>query len=110
MPEVIDVKDLGSGVIGGVECDHLAFRTRDVDWEIWIAQGPRPYPCRYVITSKQVEQGPQYSMQVRDWKSGAEVAAVEYSFTNTTNAKKIDLQDLTEFSELPKHFTIGGVK
>lgn len=31
MPQVIDVKDLGSGVIGGVECDHLAFRTKEVD-------------------------------------------------------------------------------
>lgn len=27
METVVDVKDLGSGVIGGVECDHLAFRT-----------------------------------------------------------------------------------
>jgi hypothetical protein len=25
MPEVTDIKDLGSGVIGGTECDHLAF-------------------------------------------------------------------------------------
>lgn len=33
MPQVIDVKDLGSGVIGGMECDHLAFRTKVVDWQ-----------------------------------------------------------------------------
>jgi hypothetical protein len=39
MPEVNDVKDLGSDVIHGIECDHLAFRTKDVDWQIWIAQG-----------------------------------------------------------------------
>jgi len=52
MLDVIDVKDLGSGVIGGTECDHFAFRDQDVDWQIWIAQGDRPYPCRYVITSK----------------------------------------------------------
>ena len=51
MPDVVDVKDIGSGVVGGVECDHLAFRNKDVDWQIWIAQGDRPYPCRYVITS-----------------------------------------------------------
>ena len=55
MPPVTDVKDLGSGVIRGVECDHLAFRTKEVDWQIWIAQGARPYPCRYVITSKKVK-------------------------------------------------------
>jgi len=29
MPEVNDAKDLGSGVIHGVECDHLAFRTKE---------------------------------------------------------------------------------
>ena len=31
MPLVVDAKDLGSGVIRGVECDHLAFRTEEVD-------------------------------------------------------------------------------
>ena len=59
MPAVVDVKDLGSGVIGGTECDHFAFRNQDVDWQIWIAQGDRPYPCRYVITASQVDQAPQ---------------------------------------------------
>jgi len=44
MRDVVDVKDLGSGVIGGIECDYLAFRTNDVDWQIWIAQGKHPYP------------------------------------------------------------------
>ena len=34
MPLITDTKDLGSGVIGGMECDHLAFRTEEVDWEI----------------------------------------------------------------------------
>ena len=38
MPLVTGVKDLGSGVIQGIECDHLAFRTKEVDWQIWIAQ------------------------------------------------------------------------
>jgi hypothetical protein len=108
MPDVVDVKDLGSGVIGGIECDHLAFRNKEVDWQIWIAQGKRPYPCRYVVTSKQVEQGPQYSIQIRNWKGGAEVAASNYRFTNATKAKKMDLKELSEFKELPKQFVIGG--
>jgi len=65
MPLVNDAKDLGSGVIRGVECDHLAFRTKDVDWQIWIAQGAQPYPCRYVITTKKVTGWPQYTLDVR---------------------------------------------
>jgi len=107
MSDVVDVKDLGSGVIGGTECDHLAFRTKEVDWQIWIAQGEHPYPCRYVITTKQVDQGPQYSIQIRDWKSDSEVTVGDFSFKNSTNAKKIDPKDFTEFNELPRHFVVG---
>jgi hypothetical protein len=110
MPEVIDVKDLGSGVIGGIECDHLAFRTKEVDWQIWIAQGDRPYPCRYVITSKLIANGPQYSIQIRDWKTGNEVAANDFSFKKPTKAKRIELKDIPEMDDLPKHFVRGGAK
>jgi hypothetical protein len=110
MSEVIDVKDLGSGVIGGTECDHLAFRTKDVDWQIWIAHGDRPYPCRYVITSKLIADGPQYSIQIRDWKTGDEVAADDFSFKNQTKAQKIDLKDIAEMNDLPANFKTGGTK
>jgi hypothetical protein len=110
MPGVDDVKDLGSGVIGGIECDHLAFRTKEVDWQIWIAHGKRPYPCRYVITSKLIADGPQYSIQIRDWKTGNEVAADDFSFKNKTKAKKIAAEDIAEMDELPKHYSIGGDK
>ena len=110
MLDVIDVKDLGSGVIGGMECDHLAFRKKDVDWQIWIAQGPSPYPCRYVITTRDVDQGPQYSIQIRDWKAGSEVPAGDFAFANATNAAKIDLKDLADIDELPSHFAVGGAQ
>jgi hypothetical protein len=104
MPLVVSTKDLGSGVIGGVECDHLAFKTEEVDWQIWIAQGERPYPCRYVITSNKVAGSPQYTIDVRAWKTGAEVAADSFSLQIPTGAKKINLSDLPDFDELPSIF------
>ena len=110
MSGVVDVKDLGSGVVGGVECDHFAFRKKEVDFQIWIAQGARPYPCRYVITSTLVAGAPQYSVQVRDWKAGNEVASDDFSFKNSTNARKVDLKDVTDTDELPEMFRPGGSK
>lgn len=107
MLDVVDVKDLGTGVVGGVECDSLAFRKKEVDYQIWIAHGERPYPCRFVITSKLITGGPQYSIQTRDWKFGDEVAAADFSFKNPTNAKKVELKDLEGTDELPGHFVIG---
>ena len=110
MLDVVDVKDLGSGVIGGVECDYLAFRAKEVDWQIWIAQGEHPYPCRYVITSTFIGGGPQYTIQTRNWKTGKQVAATDFSFRNTTNARKVELENLKGTDELPDHFMIGESK
>jgi hypothetical protein len=107
MQDVVDVKDLGSGVIGGVECDSLAFRAKEVDWQIWIAQGAHPYPCRFAITSKTMTGEPQYSIQVRDWKTGDEVAATDFSFKNSTDAEKVDLENLKGTGDLPGNFVTG---
>jgi len=104
LPLVVDAKDLGSGVIHGVECDHLAFRTQEVDWQIWIAQGDRPYPCRYVITSKKVTGWPQYTVDLRAWKTGAEVASADFSFKAPLGAKQLEPGDLPDTDELPGIF------
>lgn len=110
MADVVDIKDLGSGVIGGVECDSLAFRSKDVDWQIWIAHGDKPYPCRYVITSKNMPNAPSYSVQIRDWKTGKAVAASNFKFKNTSNATKVTIEDLKGTGDLPEHFTKGEKK
>lgn len=109
MPLVTDVKDLGSGVIGGVECDHLAFRTEEVDWQIWIAQGERPYPCRYVITAPKVTGSPQYTLDVRNWRTDAE-AAEEFAFQVPADARKVDAKDVPDFDEIAGIYIIEGTQ
>ena len=54
---MIEAKHIGRGVIDGVECEHLAFRNQDVDWQLWVQVGAKPIPCKYVITSKAVGIG-----------------------------------------------------
>ena len=111
MKDVYDSKDLGSGVINGVECDTLAFRKNDVDWQIWIAQGERPYPCRFVITSKLAPGDPQYTIQFRDWKFGANVAADDFAFKNASDAKPVELMDIKDkVGDLPENFKLGEAK
>lgn len=108
--DVVEVLDLGSGVIGGKECDHLAFRTKELDYQIWIAQGDRPYPCRYVITTNKVDMAPQYTLNITDWKTGDEVAADDFSFKAPDGATKLDpneLKDMTGLSDMPPNFSIG---
>ncbi|MGE3872523.1 MAG: DUF2092 domain-containing protein [Parvibaculaceae bacterium] len=101
MPLATEVRDVGSGVIRGVECDHLAFRTKEVDWQIWIAQGDQPYPCRYVVTTKDVKGWPQYTLDIRDWKTGAEVAADDFAFKPPSGAQKLKPGEFPDVDELP---------
>jgi len=111
MQDVTDTKDLGSGVVGGVECDFLAFRKPDVDFQIWIAQGDKPYPCRFSVTSRKIAGSPQYTIQVKNWKAGSGASSGAYAFKNTTNAKKVELTDLQDkLSDLPAHFKTGADK
>lgn len=69
-----------------------------------------PVPIHvFVITTKPVDDGPQYSVRIRDWKTGNEVASDDFSFQNSANAKKMELSDL-DTDELPKNFAVGGPK
>ena len=108
--QVTDAKDLGSGVIRGTECDHLAFRTKEVDWQIWIAQGAHPYPCRYVITSKKVTGWPQYTLDVWAWKAGAEVTADPFKLEIPADAKRLPPDQVPGLDEIPSLFSRKGAK
>ena len=110
MPPVTDVKDLGSGVIRGIECDHLAFRTKEVDWQIWIAQGAQPYPCRYVITSKKVRGSPEYTLDIRAWKAGGEVASDAFKLGIPPGAQKLTPGQIPDLDEIPSLFKAKGAK
>ena len=89
MRDVVDVKDLGSGVIGGTECDHLAFRTKEVDWQIWIAAGDTPLPQRFAITYKNEEGAPQYRAEFSDWKLNPDVSQMDLAFNPPDGAQRI---------------------
>ena len=44
--------DLGQNDVNGRTCRTLAFVEKDIDWQIWIENGPQPTPCKLVITYK----------------------------------------------------------
>jgi hypothetical protein len=111
MTDVTEAKDLGSGVIGGAECDHLAFRAKEVDWQIWIAQGGRPFPCRYVITSKQVAGFPAYTISFADWQSGTAAAEGTFAFKAPAGARQItpeELKALKDMADFPSNYILGA--
>ncbi len=108
LDDVTDIKDLGSGVVGGVECDHFAFRSEEVDWEIWLTQEESPTPCLYIITTKDLERSPQYTLRFSNWNFDPDTPASRFEFENTSGAKKIEVSDIRDhFRDLPANFKMG---
>jgi hypothetical protein len=112
MANVIDAKHIGQGVIDGVECEHLAFRAADTDWQIWIESGARPIPRKYVITSKTLAGAPQYTLKIKDWKTDVPADADAFVFKPPADATKADLNALAmmEFDEVPLGTSAGAKK
>jgi hypothetical protein len=106
MADVIEGEVIGKGVIDGVECDHLAFRNVEADWQIWIESGTRPIPRKYVITSKGVAEAPQYTLRIKEWKT--DVPADAFVFKPDPSATKIAESDLSDIDEVPQGTTKPG--
>lgn len=110
MDDVIDAKHIGVGVIDGVECAHLAFRTSEVDWQIWVELGARPIPRKYVITSKSVAAAPQYTLRIKEWRADAQISADSFTFKAPQGAKEVAAADFPRVDELPAGVVMGGLK
>jgi hypothetical protein len=105
---VIDAKHIGTGIIDGVECEHLAFRNADTDWQIWIEAGDRPLPRKYVITSKTLAAAPQYTLRLYGWTLDSAPAADAFQFAPPDGAKQVAIEELENVDELPPPATPGG--
>jgi hypothetical protein len=105
---VKESKHIGRGVIDGLECEHLAFRNFDTDWQLWVEVGEKPIPRKLVITSKTLNSAPQYTLRVKGWKTGVQPAPDAFAFVPPAGAKKLSPDALMELDELPQGAPEGG--
>ena len=94
--------------IDGIACEHLAFRNFDTDWQLWVEMGERPIPRKLVVTSKTMNSAPQYTLRVKQWKTGIEPSSDGFTFTPPENAQILDPNALIELDELPPSAPQGG--
>jgi hypothetical protein len=109
MANVVDAKHIGQGVVDGVECEHLAFRGSETDWQIWIETGSRPVPRKYVITSKTLAGAPQYTLRIKDWNTDAIADAEAFVFKPPADTTKVSFapENMMQFDELPPGTAAG---
>ncbi|HLK88853.1 MAG TPA: DUF2092 domain-containing protein [Polyangia bacterium] len=92
--ELTAATNVGVSTVEGTACDHYAFRQKDVDWEIWIEQGPHPLPRKMVITTTSEKSRPQHSV-VMNWDLSPQLGDELFTFAPPAEAHKIEFESAT---------------
>ena len=80
----------GQDFVDGDLCDHYAFRSGKIDWQIWIMTGSKPLPRKIVITNRADEARPQ-SVQMIDWNLKPTFKDAVFKFTPPKGSSKIEI-------------------
>lgn len=82
---------VGREDLAGVPCDHVAWRSDEVDAEAWIAAGDQPLVQRVVLHYRQLDGQPRFSAQFRSWTLAPEVADSRFEFAPPEGAERLPL-------------------
>ena len=86
--------DLGSVAVLGVSCEHLVFTQDRIDWQIWIENGARPVPRKFVITYKDERDSPQYTAIFSNWDFATKLPDFVFKFEPPAGATKIKVKEI----------------
>lgn len=86
---------VGVETIDGVKTDHYAFRDGDIDWQVWIQQGPQPLPRKLVIVDRRDPTQPAYVARL-SWTLNPPLSADAFTFRPGADAKRIRITNLQQ--------------
>jgi hypothetical protein len=82
----------GISPVLGVLCHHLAFTQENVDWQIWIEDGPQPLIRKFVITYKNEPGAPEFTALITRWNMTDRIADSDFIFERPFGASQIGMQ------------------
>jgi hypothetical protein len=85
---------VGKTGVGGVKYDHLLFSRPGVDFQVWIAEGKRPWPARYIVTETGAPSLLSITTVLRDWNTAPAADDAQFNFVPPKGATKIEFMPL----------------
>lgn len=98
--EVRSARYIGVVMVNGTNAHHLAYRAKDIDWQLWVQTGDKPLPLKYVITSKWMTAAPQFSLRLSGWDTSPTIEAKTFVFTPPDGARKVDEISVNQSGEI----------
>ncbi len=94
---------VGRKSINGRAAFHLAFTQKEVDWQIWIEDGPRPLPLKLLITYKTETGSPQYTAILSSWDFQPRLSEAFAEFYPPPGSDEIEFLSSTDFPPQTKN-------
>jgi hypothetical protein len=100
---------VGEGTVFGVKCQHVAFDNGKVVGQFWVEASDKPLLRKVVLTYKDVEFSPQWTLYPTEWNVSPQLADHVFAFTPPQGAEKIDFMTVKK-AEAPKKEQKGKAK
>jgi hypothetical protein len=89
---------LGLETAMGYTCHHLAFTQPDIDWQVWIEEGPQPLIRKFVINHKQEPGSPEFTGLIRGWDLLGRISDSDFVFQAPRGALKVQMRKDESFT------------
>ncbi|TDI17491.1 MAG: DUF2092 domain-containing protein [Acidobacteria bacterium] len=93
--EDVSVMYVGEAWVEGAWTDHVAVRKPEVDFQLWIRQGPQPFLAKMVIVFTAEEGQPTYTARFRNWSLEITDAAL-FDFTPPEGSEQIEVARVSQ--------------
>ena len=81
---------IGKTVINGVKCDHLLFSRPGVDFQVWVSEGAKPLPYKYVVTDTATQGRLSISTFMSEWNVEPAVDDAQFTFVPPKGTQAIN--------------------
>jgi hypothetical protein len=85
---------VGKPVVNGVKYDHLLFSRQGVDFQVWVAEGKKPLPARYIVTETDHPLRLSISTTLKDWNIFPAVDDAQFKFVPSKGTQAIPFMPL----------------
>jgi len=105
--KVTAARDIGPVKVMGTPCEHLVFSQDNLDWQLWIEDGARPVPRKFVITYKDEPNSPEFTAIFSKWDFTTPLPDFVFKFEPPPGAAQIAVSEIKAKNEAknPSHKT-----
>jgi len=96
-PQVESASRVGLVRLDGRVCEQIAYRTADVDFQLFVEPGDAPIPRRIVVDYREAPGRPQFRASLRDWELSPRTRPPEFfRISPPIGAQRLELAELVE--------------